>query len=113
MCHVRTDVHQVGYAPSALPFGITLEQLANLEEQHNEDRLRELRLGTRQEADAQRADGSHRHQEVLVHGVAVSHTLSSLLQRLVAYQQVGYEVDQQQLPRRQRQFVFNDDGNNQ
>ena len=32
MSHVRTNVHQVGYAGAALAFGIALKQLAYLEE---------------------------------------------------------------------------------
>ena len=83
--HIRSDIHQVCNAPSALPLGIALEELAYLEEEHDEDRLWKLRLSTRQKADGEGSDGGYRHQEVFVEGVAMSHTLGRLLQRLVAY----------------------------
>ena len=113
MGDVGADVHQVGDALAALSLGIALEQLADLEEQHDEHRLRELRLGTRQEADGEGADGGYRHEEMLVEGIAVDDALDSLLQRVVADNQVGYKIDEQQLPRRQCQIVLNDDGADQ
>ena len=59
MYHIRSDVHEVGNALTALSLGIALEQLSHLEEQHDEDSLRKLRLGTRQETDAEGTDGGH------------------------------------------------------
>ena len=113
MRHVRPEVHQVSNAASALSLGIALEELANLEEQHDENRLGKLRLGARQETDAESTDGGHRHQEVLVERVAVSHTIDGLLQRLVAYQQIRHKVYQQQLPCGERQMVLDDDSANE
>ena len=75
----------MGDAATALSLGIAFEEFTYLEEQHDEDGLWELGLGTRQKTDGKSADGSHRHQEMLVEGIAVGHTLDSLLQRLVAY----------------------------
>ena len=75
----------MGDALSALSFSIALKEFTHLEEEHHEDGLRELRLCPRQEADAEGADGSNRHQEVLVEGIAVGDTLPSLMQRFVAY----------------------------
>jgi hypothetical protein len=69
---VGPDVHEMADALSALPLGIALEELAHLEEEHDEHRLQELRLGPWQEADAQCADGGHRHEEMLVEGTAVT-----------------------------------------
>ena len=85
MCHVRTDIHQVRDALTALALSIALEQLAHLEEQHDEDGLRELCLGTWQEADAQGTDGGYRHQQVLVHGFTMHQAFHSFLQRIIAY----------------------------
>ena len=36
-----------------------------------------------------------RHQEVLIEGIAVGDSLSSLFQRVVAYYQIRYEIDEQ------------------
>ena len=83
--HVGADVHQVGNALAALAFGIALKEFANLEEQHHEDGLGELGLCPREEADAEGTDGGNRHQEVLIEGIAVGDSLSSLFQRVVAY----------------------------
>ena len=93
--HVGADVHQMGNALAALPFGIALEEFADLEEQHHEDGLGELGLCPREEADAEGADGGYRHQEVLIEGIAVGDSLSSLFQRVVAYYQIRYEIDEQ------------------
>ena len=85
MRHIRSNVHEVSNTLAALSLGVALEELTNLEEQHDEHRLGELRLSAGQEPDAEGTDGGHRHQEVFVESIAVSHTLSGLLQRLVAY----------------------------
>ena len=111
--HIGPYVHQVADALAALPLGVALEQLAHLEEEHDEDGLGKLRLGPGQEADGQCADGGHRHEEMLVEPVAVGHAFGSLLQRLVAYQQVGHQIDQQQLPRGQRAVLLNHYGSRQ
>ena len=84
-CHVRTDVHQVRDARPTLSFGQALEILAHLEEQHHKDGLSKLALGAWQETDAEGADGGHRHQEMLVEGVAMRQALGSLLQCACAY----------------------------
>ena len=85
VCHIGAYVHQVCYAVAALALGVVLEQLAHLEKQHHKDCFGKFRLGSRQEADAQGTDGGHRHQEVLVEGIAVGQSLGSLLQRVVSY----------------------------
>ena len=70
---------------TTLALGITLEQLANLEEEHHKDSLRKFRLCPRQEADAKSTDGGDGHQEMLIKGIAFHDTLPSLMQCLVAY----------------------------
>ena len=83
MGHIWTDVHQVGDALAAFSPGIALEEFSDLEEEHHKDRLRKLRLGPRQETDAERTDGSNRHQEMLVEGITLHDSVPSLMQRLV------------------------------
>ena len=85
MRHVGTYVHEVGNALTALSLGIALEQLAHLEEEHDEDGFGELGLGIWQEADAQGTYRGYRHEEMLVEGVAVGNAFGGLLQRVVAY----------------------------
>ena len=46
MSHIRTDIDEVGDTLTALPLRITFEEFSHLEEQHDEDGLWELCLGT-------------------------------------------------------------------
>ena len=85
MCHIGPYVHQMADTAATLPLSIALEEFANLEEQHDEDGLRKLCFGSRQEADTKSTDGGDRHEEMLIEGIAVSNTLDSLLQRVVTY----------------------------
>ena len=98
MGHVGADVHQMGNALPALSLGITLKEFAHLKEQHDEDSLRELGLCPWEEPDAEGTYRSHRHKEMLVEGIAVEYTLGCLLQRLMSHQQIGNQINQQQLP---------------
>ena len=84
MGHVGTDIHEVGDAVTALSLGIALEKFTYLEEEHHEDSLQILRLGIRQETDAEGTDGSHRHQQVLVECLALRDTFPCLVERLVS-----------------------------
>ena len=113
MRHVGTYVHQVADALAALPFGIALEQFAYLEEQHDEDSLGKLRLSSRQETDGECPQRGYRHEEMLVEGIALQQALSGLFQRVVTHQQVGNQVDEQQLPGGQREVLLDDDCRNQ
>ena len=71
MRYIWSDIHQMGNAVAALTLGIALEELAYLEEEHHEDCLRELGLSPRQKAYSQGTNGSDRHQEVLIKGIAL------------------------------------------
>ena len=93
MSNVGANIHQMGDAITTLTLGIALEELANLEEEHDKHCLGVLRLSTRQETDAEGTDGGDRHEEVLVEGVALKHTLDSLFQRVVTNEEVRNEVD--------------------
>ena len=83
MRHVWPDVHQMGDARTALAFGIALEELTDLEEEHDEDGLGELRLSPGQETDAEGTDGSDRHEEMLVEGITMGDSLPRFVQGLV------------------------------
>ena len=78
MRYIRSDIHQMCNALATLSLGIALEQFTYLEEKHHEDGLGELRLCPRQESDAQSADGSNRHEEMLVEGIALHNALPGL-----------------------------------
>ena len=83
---VGADVHHLRDRFAALVLGIVLEELADLEEQHHEYRLGELRFGSRQETDAQRTNRGHTHQEILVERVSLLDAfLDGLHQHVVAY----------------------------
>ena len=100
----------MGDAVAALSLGIALEKLTDLEEQHDEDSLGKLCLGPWQETDAERSDGGHGHQKVLVEGIAVGNSFCCLLQCVVPDEQIGNKIDQQQLPCGQLAVLFDDDG---
>ena len=78
MSDVWPDVHQMCNALATLSLSIPLKEFAHLEEKHHEDGLGELRLCPRQESDAQSADGSNRHEEMLVEGIALHNALPGL-----------------------------------
>ena len=96
----------MGNAFTALSFGIALEQLAYLEEEHHKDRLRKFGFRPRQEPDAERTDGGYRHQEMLVESLTLGQSLDGFLQCVVTNQEVGDEVDHEQLPLGQVQSLF-------
>ena len=110
MSYVRTDVHEVGDTLTALSLGIALEEFTDLEEEHDEDRLRELCLCSGQETDAECTDGGNGHEEVLVKGFPMHHTLYCLFQCVMSDEQVGDKIYQQQLPGRQVAVFLKDDG---
>ena len=109
MGRIGPDVHQVGDRFPAAAFRDALEELAHLEEQHDEHRLGELRLGARQEADgecAQRGDG---HEEILVQGLAVHQRLGRLRQCFPTDNQIRNQVNEEIGPYRPVRLLFDDD----
>ena len=50
---------------------------------------------------------------MLVEGLAMGKSLCGFLQRVVSHQQIGHEIDEQQLPDRQVKPMFNPDGHAQ
>ena len=66
---VRPDVHELADVPAAFADGIALEQFADLVEQHDGNGF--LVVTGFQQADGQRAEGCHGHQEVLIEHLAV------------------------------------------
>ena len=85
MGDVGADVHEMSDAVATLTLGVALEEFTHLEEEHHEDGLGVLCLGTWEKTDQQGTDGCNGHKEVLVEGFAVDDTLPRLMQRLVAY----------------------------
>ena len=74
---------------------LNMAGVANLKEQHDEDGLRELSLGTGQKTDAEGSDGGHRHQKMLVEHVALGNTFPCFAQRFVTNQKVWNQIYQQ------------------
>ena len=89
MRHIRTDIHEMGNAVTALALGIALEEFTHLEEEHDEDRLRKLTLGSWEETDAEGTDGGDGHQQMLVERLAVEEALDGLLQSAYTNEQIG------------------------
>ena len=86
---IRPDVHQMGDGLAAPALGDAFEQLAHLEEQHDEHSLGELRLGAREEADGEGSERCHAHEEVLVQRFSMDQRLSRLLQGLPTDDEIG------------------------
>ena len=84
MRHIGSDIHQMRDAIAALTLGIPFKEFADLEEKHDKNGLRKLRLCPWQEADAEGTCRSNRHEEMLVEGITLCDSLPSLMQRLVA-----------------------------
>ena len=103
----------MGHGAARAAFRDALEELADLEEQHDEDRFGELRLSARQEADRERAEGGDAHQEVLVQRLAFSERLGGFLERVPAHDEVGDQVDQEVLPGGPVRLLLDDDGGRQ
>ena len=93
-------------AVAALTLSITLKQLTYLEKQHHKHRLGELCFSPWQETYTQGADGGNTHQEVLVKRLALQQTLSRLLQGIMTYYDIRYQIYQQQLPGFECKLVF-------
>ena len=79
MGDVGTDVHEVGDAVTGLALSIALEEFADLEEEHHEDSLGVLGLGSGKETDEQGTESGDGHEEMLVEGVTVGDTLPGLV----------------------------------
>ena len=109
MGRIRPDVHQVRDRFPAAAFRDALEEFSHLEEQHHEHRLGELRRGARQEADGERAQRRHAHQEILVQSLAVHQRLGRLGQRLPTDNQVRHQINEEIGPYRPVRFLFDDD----
>ena len=95
MCHIGTNVHQMGNAFTAFALGIAFKEFTDLEKQHDEDRFRELRLGTRQETDAECPNSGNRHEEMLVESLSVHQSLSGFLERVKTNNQIRNQIDEQ------------------
>ena len=105
---VGPDLHQVRDRPPAASLGILFEELPELEEEHHEDRLRELALRPRQEAYPERPKSGDAHQEVLVQQLPLRYPFRRLPECIVTDNEVRDEVDEEQLPERQSHMVLYD-----
>ncbi len=98
----------MGDAVAAPAFGVALEEFADLEEEHHEHCLGKLCLRAGQEAYAEGSEGGYGHQEMLVEHVAAGYPLGGFPECASADEQVGHEVDEQQLPGREAAVVLDD-----
>ena len=88
---VRRDVHHGGDGLAALAHGVGLEDFSHLVEEHDGRALGHVWLGLGEEHHGKRADGGHRHEEVLVKDLAVANVAPGLLQDVVAGYGIGDE----------------------
>ena len=84
---VGADVHEGGDIAAALAYGVALEQLAHLIEQHYRHALAVLPQGDG-------PDGGHGHKKVFVKHAAVSDALECLAENIVPHQQIGHQKQQ-------------------
>ena len=103
----------MGNAVATLSLSIALEEFSYLEEKHDKYRLRKLCLCPWQKTDAESSDSGYRHEEVLIEDIPVHQSFQSLFQGVVANEQIGHEVNQEQLPQRQTQVLLDEDGDDE
>ena len=97
---IGANVHQMAHGAARAALCDALEELADLEEKHDEDRFGELGLSPREETDGERAQRGDAHQEILVQCLAVCKGLGGFLQGVPADEEVGDQKEQQVLPGR-------------
>ena len=85
---IRTDIHQLADAASALADGDTLKQLPDLVEQHARHAFTVF-------AQDHRADGRHRHQKALVKNLMVQDSFPGLSQDVISHGKVRYQKEQE------------------
>ena len=101
---VGADIHQIADALAAFADGVTLEQFANLVEQHNGNALTEL-------TQAERSHSGNGHQKVFVKNFAVNNAQHSFAQHIVANDEVWYQEEHQlQIPGDSHQFGSQNNG---
>ena len=111
MCYIGSDVHQVRNTLTALPFGITFKEFANLEEQHDKDCLGKLGFCTRYKTNTECSDSGNRHQKMFVEGLAMGYSFCGFFERVVTDDEIGHEIDEQKLPGRKCETLLNNNGN--
>jgi len=92
---VRADVHELLDGPAALVDRHVLEQLAHLEEDHDEHGLGVL-------PDRERADGGKRHEEILLEQLAVKNLFDGLPHDIVTRDGIRDEEAHEPHPARRR-----------
>ena len=85
----------MGNALAALALGIAFEKLADLEKQHDKDRLGKLRLGSWQETNTKCPNGGDGHKKMFVERLAVRQSLGCFLERVEADNQIRNQIDEQ------------------
>ena len=95
---VGRDVHHVGDGFTALAYGVALEQLAHLVEQHDGRAFGHVRVAVGEQHQRERADGGHAHEEVLVEHLAVADVLRRAQQHVVAGDEIGDEEQRELRP---------------
>ena len=93
---IGPDIHKLGDRFAAVVLGHILEDLADLEEEHDKDRLGELRFGPWQEPDRKSSDGGDSHQEILAEDFSLPDLFPSLGQDVIADHQVGNQIEEKQ-----------------
>ncbi len=94
VCVIRTNVHQGTDIPAAFPDRIALEQLPDLIEEHNGNRLVVI-AAPLIDCQCKGADGRNRHQEILIKHASVLYPFSGLLQDVVSDNKVCCKVQHQ------------------
>ena len=103
---IGAHLYEMGNAVAAAALGVALKELAHLEEEHHKDRLGKLGVGAGHEPDGEGTDGGDCHQKVFIEHASMHYALGCLAQRRRAHEQIGNQIDQQQLPGGQRQRML-------
>ena len=90
---IRPDVHEVGYIFPALSYGIALEELADLVEEHDRDALTVL-------TEHDGSDCRDCHQEILIKDLAVLYPEHGLFDYVIPYSNIWDQEEHDKSRRR-------------
>ena len=98
ICRIRPDVQKLGNGTLTVALCNSFKQLADLEEQHNENRLGKLLLSSRHKADQKCSDCRNAHQEIFIKNLSLTDMLHGFLQNIEACCRIRDQENQKLLP---------------
>ena len=98
ICRIRPDVQKLRNGTLTVALCNSFKQLADLEEQHDKNRLGKLLLSSRHKADQKCSDCRNAHQEIFIKNLSLTDVLGGLLQNIEACCRIRDQENQELLP---------------